>query len=72
MTNIDDELDRFYQDDNDSRNLLKLLIDEFEGININSIDIETFKINPVLSNDNNIKTIDIKKEIKSNNNNTLF
>lgn len=72
MTNIDDELDRFYQDDNDSRNLLKLLIDEFEGININSIDIETFKINPVLSNDDNIKTIDIKKEIKSNNNNTLF
>jgi hypothetical protein len=72
MTNINDELDKFYQDDNDNRNLLKLLIDEFEGININSIDIETFTINPVLSNNDNVKTIDIKKELKNNNNNTLF
>jgi hypothetical protein len=70
MGNIED-LDEFYNDDNIDRNNLKLLIDEFDSIDTNQIELETFNIKPVLSKEEVLKEIDIKGHSR-NNNKSLF
>ena len=65
------ELDDFHNDNENDKNSLKLLIDEFDSINTEQVELETFVIKPVLSKEESIKEIDIKKELH-NNNKSLF
>lgn len=65
------ELDDFHNDNENDKNSLKLLIDEFDSINTEKVELETFVIKPVLSKEESIKEIDIKKELH-NNNKSLF
>jgi len=72
MYNMDEkELDDFHNDNENDKNSLKLLIDEFDSINTEQVELETFVIKPVLSKEESIKEIDIKKELH-NNNKSLF
>jgi hypothetical protein len=72
MYNMDEkELDDFHNDNENDKNSLKLLIDEFDSINTEKVELETFVIKPVLSKEESIKEIDIKKELH-NNNKSLF
>ena len=71
---LSDELEEFYNDHDEELNQknFKLLIDEWEDLDLELPSLETFTINPVLNNDKGLIEIDVKKELKSPGKNNLF
>ena len=71
---VSDELEDFYKDHDEDKNQknFRLLIDEFEDIDLLFNGLETFDIKPVLSNEEEVCIVDIRKSTKPTNNKNLF